>query len=72
MTGRYASDDGLLLVVNKLDQQDFFVNDTWSKGRVTMNLGAALGSLPRLDAGAVAAGVRERSGQRAGADVPRA
>ena len=26
-------------VVNKLDQQDFFVNDTWSKGRVTMNLG---------------------------------
>jgi hypothetical protein len=39
ITGRYASDDGLLLVVNKLDQQDFFVNDTWSKGRVTMNLG---------------------------------
>ena len=39
MTGRRASDDGLLLVVNKLDQQDFFVNDTWSKGRVTMNLG---------------------------------
>jgi hypothetical protein len=37
--GRYASDDGQLLVVNKLDQQDFFVNDTWSKGRVTMNLG---------------------------------
>ena len=39
VTGRYASDDGLLLVVNNLDQQDFFVNDTWSKGRVTMNLG---------------------------------
>lgn len=39
VTGRRASDDGLLLVVNKLDQQDFFVNDTWSKGRVTMNLG---------------------------------
>ena len=37
--GRYASDNGQLLVVNKLDQQDFFVNDTWSKGRVTMNLG---------------------------------
>ena len=39
MTGRHASDNGQLLVVNKLDQQDFFVNDTWSKGRVTMNLG---------------------------------
>jgi hypothetical protein len=39
VTGRRASDDGLLLVVNKLDQQDFFINDTWSKGRVTMNLG---------------------------------
>ncbi len=37
--GRYASDNGQLLVVNNLDQQDFFVNDTWSKGRVTMNLG---------------------------------
>jgi hypothetical protein len=37
--GRYASDNGQLLVVNKLDQQDLFVNDTWSKGRVTMNLG---------------------------------
>ena len=37
--GRYASDNGQLLVVNKLDQQDFFINDTWSKGRVTMNLG---------------------------------
>ena len=37
--GRYASDNGQLLVVNKLDQQDFFVNDTWSRGRVTMNLG---------------------------------
>jgi hypothetical protein len=39
VTGRRASDDGLLLVVNKLDQQDFFVNDTWSKGRVTVNMG---------------------------------
>ncbi len=39
VTGRRASDDGLLLVVNKLDQQDFFVSDTWSMGRVTMNLG---------------------------------
>jgi hypothetical protein len=37
--GRRASDDGQLLVVNKLDQQDFFVNDTWSIGRVTLNLG---------------------------------
>ncbi|HJU41429.1 MAG TPA: carboxypeptidase regulatory-like domain-containing protein [Vicinamibacterales bacterium] len=37
--GRYASDDGQLLVVNKLDQQDFFVNDTWSMGRMTLNLG---------------------------------
>jgi hypothetical protein len=37
--GRYASDNGELLVVNNLDQQDFFLNDTWSKGRVTMNLG---------------------------------
>ncbi len=37
--GRYASDDGQLLVENKLDQQDFFVNDTWSKGRVTVNMG---------------------------------
>ncbi|MEO7157962.1 MAG: carboxypeptidase regulatory-like domain-containing protein, partial [Vicinamibacterales bacterium] len=37
--GRKASDDGQLLVVNKLGQQDLFVNDTWSKGRVTMNLG---------------------------------
>ena len=37
--GRRASDEGQLLVVNKLDQQDFFVNDTWTKGRVTMNLG---------------------------------
>ena len=37
--GRYASDNGQLLVVNNLEQQDFFINDTWSKGRVTMNLG---------------------------------
>jgi hypothetical protein len=26
--------------VNKLDQQDIFINDTWSIGRVTLNLGA--------------------------------
>jgi hypothetical protein len=39
VTGRRASDDGLLLVVNKLDQQDFFINDTWSNGRVTVNVG---------------------------------
>ena len=37
--GRKASDDGQLLVVNKLDQQDLFLNDTWSMGRVTLNLG---------------------------------
>ena len=37
--GRYASDDGQLLVVNKLDQQDFFVNDTWNLGRMTLNMG---------------------------------
>ena len=37
--GRYASDNGQLLVVNKLGTQDAFINDTWAKGRVTMNLG---------------------------------
>ena len=37
--GLKASDDGELLVVNKLDQQDLFLNDTWSMGRVTLNLG---------------------------------
>ena len=37
--GRYASDNGQLLVVNKLDTQDLFVNDTWAKGRVTINAG---------------------------------
>jgi hypothetical protein len=40
ISGLKASDDGDLLVVNKLDQQDFFINDTWSLGRVTLNLGA--------------------------------
>ena len=30
VSGRRASDDGDLLVVNKLDQQDFFLNDTWA------------------------------------------
>ena len=48
--GRYASDDGQLLVVNKLDQQDFFLNDTWSMGRVTMNLGLRWDRYQRLDA----------------------
>jgi len=38
--GLKASDNGDLLVVNKLDQQDLFVNDTWAFGRVTLNLGA--------------------------------
>jgi hypothetical protein len=40
ISGLSASDDGDLLVVNKLDQQDVFINDTWSMGRVTLNLGA--------------------------------
>ena len=40
ISGLKASDDGDLLVVNKLDQQDMFINDTWSIGRVTLNLGA--------------------------------
>jgi hypothetical protein len=33
------NDNGNLLVINKLDQQDLFVNDSWSLGRVTLNLG---------------------------------
>jgi hypothetical protein len=40
VSGLKASDNGDLLVVNKLDQQDIFVNDTWSLGRLTLNLGA--------------------------------
>lgn len=40
VSGLKASDTGDLLVVNKLDQQDAFINDTWSMGRVTLNLGA--------------------------------
>jgi Carboxypeptidase regulatory-like domain len=40
ISGLKASDNGDLLVVNKLDQQDMFVNDTWAMGRVTLNLGA--------------------------------
>ena len=40
VSGLKASDNGDLLVVNKLDQQDVFINDTWSLGRVTFNLGA--------------------------------
>ena len=40
VTGLKASDNGDLYVVNKLDQQDIFVNDTWNMGRVTLNLGA--------------------------------
>jgi hypothetical protein len=39
VSGLEASDNGDLLVVNKLDQQDMFVNDTWSMGRVSLNLG---------------------------------
>lgn len=40
ISGLAASDDGDLLVVNKLDQQDVFINDTWAMGRVTLNIGA--------------------------------
>ena len=40
ISGLDASDNGDLLVVNKLDQQDIFINDTWSMGRMTLNLGA--------------------------------
>lgn len=40
VSGLKASDNGDLLVVNKLDQQDVFINDTWALGRVTLNLGA--------------------------------
>jgi hypothetical protein len=40
ISGLDASDNGDLLVVNKLDQQDLFVNDTWALGRLTLNLGA--------------------------------
>ncbi|MEO8679445.1 MAG: carboxypeptidase regulatory-like domain-containing protein [Vicinamibacterales bacterium] len=40
VSGRRASDDGDLLVVNKLDTQDLFLNDTWAFGKVTLNLGA--------------------------------
>lgn len=39
VSGLKASDNGDLLVVNKLDQQDIFVADTWALGRVTLNLG---------------------------------
>jgi hypothetical protein len=39
ISGLDASDNGDLLVVNKLDQQDMFLNDTWALGRVTLNLG---------------------------------
>jgi hypothetical protein len=39
VSGHRASDDGDLLVVNKLDQQDLFLSDTWTAGRVTLNLG---------------------------------
>ena len=58
--GRRASDDGQLLVVNKLGQQDLFVNDTWSKGRVTMNLGVRWdrykGTMPEQQQNAFAIG----------------
>lgn len=40
VSGRRASDDGDLLVVNNLDTQNLFLNDTWSLGRLTVNVGA--------------------------------
>ena len=40
VSGLKASDNGDLLVVNKLDQQDLFINDTWTMGRLTLNIGA--------------------------------
>ena len=40
VSGLDASDNGDLLVVNKLDQQDAFINDTWTMGRLTLNIGA--------------------------------
>jgi hypothetical protein len=40
VSGLKASDNGDLLVVNKLDQQDLFINDTWTMGRLTLNVGA--------------------------------
>ena len=33
------NDNGNLLVVNKLDTSDLFLNDTWAFGRFTLNLG---------------------------------
>jgi hypothetical protein len=33
------NDNGNLLVVNKLDTKDLFLNDTWALGRLTLNLG---------------------------------
>ena len=72
VSGLKASDDGDLLVVNKLDQQDVFLNDTWSMGRVTLNLGVRWdryrGWMPEQRADRV----RDRSGQRARADLRRA
>jgi carboxypeptidase family protein len=35
-----AGPGGDLLTINKLDQANLFLNDTWSVGRVTLNLGA--------------------------------
>jgi hypothetical protein len=37
--GLKASDNGDLFVVNKLNQEDLFVNDNWAMGRVSLNLG---------------------------------
>ncbi len=39
VSGRKASDDGDLLVVNNLDTTDLFLNDTWAMGRLTVNAG---------------------------------
>jgi hypothetical protein len=37
--GLKASDNGDLFVINKLNQEDLFINDTWAMGRVTLNMG---------------------------------
>ncbi len=37
--GLKASDNGDLFVINKLNQEDLFLNDAWALGRVTLNMG---------------------------------
>ena len=72
ISGLAASDDGDLLVVNKLDQQDVFVQDTWALGRVTLNLGVRWDRYRGWMPDQRADRLRRRPGQRAGADLRRA